>query len=236
MIVGQDNSILLQEAIDAYSNEDYPQTIDIYEQILSNEWDAFEVYFNLGNAYFKDDHIGHAILNYERAGRINPSDADLQHNLAMAQARTVDKIEILPVPEFVSGVKSFINSTSADRWGMLSIAAFFLMLLSVILFLFSYQRWIKQVLLGTGILSAMLMLVFLFFGWQQTRWLNSSKEAIIFQPSITVSSTPNSSGEELFVLHEGTKVRVLEHFQDWIRIRIGDGNSGWIPLESAEEI
>lgn len=232
----QDGNLLLQQAADAYSNGDYQTAIDQYEQVLAGGQDAFEVYYNLGNAYFKNNQIAPAILNYERAARINPADADLQHNLAMAKSRTVDKVDMLAVPEFVSGYKSFVNATPADRWGTLSILAFVLMLVAIGAFLYLSRRWMKQLALGTGGVLALLAIAFFFFGWQQTNWLNSRKEAIIFQPSITVTSTPDKTGEELFVLHEGTKVRIVERFRDWIRVRIGDGNTGWVPEKVAKEI
>ncbi len=232
----QDANALLQQAADAYSNGDYKAAITQYEQVLAKGQHAFEVYYNLGNAYFKNNQIAPAILNYERAALLDPADADLQHNLAMAKSRTVDKIDILAVPEFVTGYKSFVNALPADRWGTWSIIAFVLMLGAIAAFLYLTQRWMKQLALGSGVLLALLAIVFFFFGWQQSNWLNSRKEAIIFQPSITVTSTPDNAGEELFVLHEGTKVRIVERFRDWVRIRIGDGNTGWMPVEAAEEI
>ena len=232
----QEAHTLLQQAADAYANGDYQTAISQYEQIIVNGQHAFQVYYNLGNAYFKNNQIAPAILNYERAARINPADTDLQHNLAMAKSRTVDKVDMLAVPEFVTGYKSFVNATPADRWGAYSIAAFLLMLIAIATFLYFSKKWIKQVTLGSGILMALLAIIFFIFGWQQSTWLNSRKEAIIFQPSITVTSTPDSTGEELFVLHEGTKVRIVERFRNWVRIRIGDGNTGWVPEEAAKEI
>ena len=232
----QDANTLLQQAADAYSNNDYRSAIDQYEQVLASGQHAFEVYYNLGNAYFKDNQIAPAILNYERAALLNPADADLQHNLSMAKSRTVDKINILAVPEFVTGYKSFVNATPADRWGTWSVVAFVLMLIAIAKFLYFSKKWMKQVALVFALVLALLAVAFFFFGWQQSNWLNSRKEAIIFQPSITVTSTPDNSGEELFVLHEGTKVRVMERFRDWIRIRIGDGNTGWMPKAAAKEI
>lgn len=232
----QDSINLLQQAADAFANGDYPASISLYEQILTSGKDAFEVYYNLGNAYFKSDQIAPAILNYERAARFNPSDTDLLHNLKMAKARTVDKIDMLPVPELVSGYKTFVNATPADRWGMFSLLTFVFLLVAIAGFLFLNKKWLKQLALSSGLLLALLTLVFFFFGWQQSRWLESNKEAIVFQPSITVSSTPDQAGEELFVLHEGTKVRIVKRFKDWVRIRIGDGNMGWIKKEALEEI
>ncbi|MEO1260482.1 MAG: tetratricopeptide repeat protein [Bacteroidota bacterium] len=235
-ITAQDSASLLQQAADAYTNADYQTAIDHYELILASGQYAFEVYYNLGNAYFKQEELAAAILNYERAARINPADTDLQYNLALAQSRTIDNIDMLPVPDLVSGYQSFVNTTAADNWGAFSVLAFVLLLASILTFLYVKKRWLKQVLLGTSGLLLLLSLLFFFFGWQQSNWLDSRKEAIIFQPSITVTSTPDDAGEELFVLHAGTKVRIVERFRNWVRIQIGDGNTGWIEQPAIREI
>lgn len=232
----QNDMSMLTNAANAYSTQDYQMAIDLYEQILASGRDAFEIYYNLGNAYFKDNQIAPAILNYERAARIDPADPDLQYNLAIAQGQTVDKIEMIAIPEFVTGYKSMVNKLTADQWGVFSLISFLLLLASMMGFLFLNKRLTKQILLSAGGLFLLLTLLFFYFGWQQQRWLNDKKEAIIFQPTITVTSTPDRVGEELFVLHEGTKVKIVERFQDWVRIQIGDGNTGWVPKGAAEEI
>ena len=222
----QNGQALIQKAADAYGNADYQQAIDLYEQVLAGGEEAFELYYNLGNAYFKADQIAPAILNYERAARLDPADTDLNHNLAMARQRTTDKIETISVPEFVSVFKSYVNALSVDQWGIASILCFILLLAAAGAFLLSPLKWVKQLGLGSGLLLAALTTLFLLFAWQQKSWLDSRREAVIFQPSATVQSTPDNAGEELFVLHEGTKVRIVERFRDWVRIRIGDGENG----------
>ena len=234
--LGQDNTMLLQQAADAYSNKNFQAAIDAYEKILENGSEAFEVYYNLGNAYYKSDQIAPAILNYERAKLLRPADEDLSHNLAMAEARTVDRIEGIPVPELITGYKSFVNTVSADLWGFYSIICFILVLGAVAGFLFLTQRWIKQLLLGLGVLCLVLSLLFWFLGAQQQSWLNNQKEAIIFQASVTASSTPNENGEDLFVLHAGTKVKVVKRFRDWVQVQIANGNTGWMQANAIQQI
>lgn len=227
---------LIEKAAEAYSQEDYPAATKLYERILAGGSHSFEIYYNLGNAYFKQGEIAQAILNYERASRLNPADEDLQHNLAVAQARTVDKIDLLPAPDLITGYKSFVNIVTADQWGIFSIAAFILCLMAIASFLILPARWVRQASLVLAGLFLFSSLLFFFWGWQQQSWLNDRKEAIIFSPSVTISSSPDPSGAELFVLHEGTKVRIEERFRNWVRIRIGDGNNGWVPKEALEEI
>lgn len=233
---GQSNAERFQLATEAYANKDYEGAIDQLEHILATGEYAFEVYYNLGNAYFKSDQIAPAILNYERAAKINPTEADLQYNLAIAQSRTVDQIDMIPVPEFVSGYKSFVNNRSSDQWATLSLITFFLMLAALGTFLLINNRLFKQIALSAVAICALFTITTFFFAWQQQSWLNSNREGVVFTPSINVSSTPDNAGETLFVLHEGTKVKIIERFRDFIRIEIGDGKSGWIGKESVREI
>lgn len=235
MLMAQEEAQLTQAA-EAYSNSNFEEAIQLYEQVLANGWEAFEVYYNLGNAYYKTDQIAPAILNYERAARINPTDEDLQHNLNMARNRTVDRIEMLSVPQFVNGYKAFVNNLSSDSWGTISIFSFFLALAAILIFLLIPTKWIKQLTLGLLLLFIGLSTVSFLFGWQQKQWLNANNEGIIFQASIEVQSTPDENGQELFVLHQGTKVRIVENFKDFVRIRIGDGKTGWINKQAIQEI
>ena len=226
----------LDQAATAYESGNYAAAINIYQALVDQGQTAFELHYNLGNAYYKSQQIPEAILQYEKANKIDPANPDLQHNLALAQSKTVDRIEMIPVPELVSGYKSFVNQTPADRWGTFSLLAFFLGLGALLGFLLVTPRALKQVFFGIGIVLFVATLFFFFLGWQQQNWLKTQKEAIIFEPSITISSTPGTDGSELFVLHAGTKVRILERFKDWVRIRIGDGNTGWLPQHTIKEI
>lgn len=235
-LISAQNESLIAQAAEAYTSSNFEQAITAYEQVLADGWEGFEIYYNLGNAYYKTDQIAAAILNYERASRINPTDEDLIHNLNMARNRTVDKIDMLTVPQFVSGYKAFINNISSDSWGTISILTFFLALGTILAFLLVSAKWMKQLALSLLFIFVLASSFSFLFGWQQKKWLNANNEAIIFQPSIQVQSTPDDNGQELFVLHQGTKVQIVESFKNWARIRIGDGKTGWINKEAMEEI
>lgn len=236
ILFAQSSNTLWTQASDAYAQNDFQKSVELYEQILANGEEAFEVYYNLGNAYFKMDQIAAAILNYERAAKVNPSDVDLRYNLRLANDRTIDRIDMIAVPEFVSAYKSSINVVSADQWAFWSIVSFVLFLILIIVFLIVGQIWLKRLALVLGLAFLLGTFTFLLFAGQQQSWLNSSKEAIIFEPSLEVRSAPNRSSATLFVLHEGTKVRIEEKVENWLRIRIGDGNTGWVQEETIEAI
>ena len=224
------------EGDSAYMRTDFAAAIEIYEALLQNA-EAPEVYYNLGNSYYKSGDIARAILNYERALLLAPGNADIRANLEVARAKTIDKVT--PVPEifFVAWTKSLINCLSVDAWAKYGIAFFLLLLVSAALFFFSKQtRWKK-----VGFICGLVCLVFTVlcnvFAAEQKSALTQRNKAIIVAPSITVRSTPSESGTSLFVLHEGCKVEIKDNtMREWKEITLEDGKVGWVPASDIEVI
>ena len=209
----------------------------IYEQLIRENGESAQVYFNLGNAYYRQDKMARAILNYERAALFDPGDSDIRFNLDMARSKTVDKI----VPEselfFVTTFRSLVLSMSVGSWAWLAIAAFVLMLIAVGVYLFVPEMWAQK----TGFVSALLLLIVCVFAnvaaYQQLRQIEQRTGAIIMAPSVVVKSTPSDSGTDLFILHEGTRVRVVDDsMRDWCEIRMADGKEGWMQKSKMEVI
>lgn len=224
------------EGDSAYIRNDYASAIQIYEALLK-KGEAAEVYYNLGNSYYKADDIAKAILNYERALLLQPGNADVRANLDIARSKTIDKV--VPVPEifFVAWTKSLINSLSVNAWAKLGIASFILLLISLSLFFFSKQIIWKK----SGFIAGMIFLFFVvlsnLFASQQKNELLNRNNAIILSPSVTVRSTPSESGTSLFVLHEGHKVEIKDNsMREWKEIRLEDGKVGWVPTSTIEVI
>ena len=227
---------VLKEAATAYTQEDYAKAIELYEGILKNSGSSAEIYYNLGNAYFKAGKIAPAILNYERALLNNPADKDTRFNLEIANLRKVDKIE--PVDEFflTKWFRSVQNLLSVDTWASLGITCFLLLIGCLILYFFS--KWMKLRKMGfyLGILMLLIVVFSNIFAWNQKKALDTRQGAIIFAPTVTVKSSPDTSGTDLFVLHEGTKVFIKSSLGDWYEIEIEDGNVGWIRQKDLERI
>ena len=224
------------EGDSAYMRNDYASAIQIYENLLK-QGEAAEVYYNLGNSYYKSDDIARAILNYERALLLQPGNADIRANLEIARSKTVDKV--LPVPEvfFVSWGKSLINMLSMDAWAKLGIVSFVLLLVSCSLFFFSKQVVVKKAGFIAGIAFLLLVLLSNVFAAQQKSMLTQRNEAIVLAPSVTVRSTPSESGVSLFILHEGRKVEIKDNtMREWKEIRLEDGKVGWVPAAAIEGI
>lgn len=232
----QHNNVTKAEGDSAYMRHDYASAIQIYENLLKNG-EAADVYYNLGNSYYKAEDIARAILNYERALLLQPGNADIRANLEIARSKTIDKV--VPVPEifFVSWVKSLINCMSIDAWAKLGVVFFILLLVSLYLFFFFKQIIWKK----TGFIASLVLLVFVIlsnvFASQQKSELADRNDAIVLSPSVTVRSTPSDSGTSLFILHEGHKVEIKDNsMREWKEIRLEDGKVGWVPAFAIEVI
>lgn len=220
----------------AYAKSDYASAIQIYEDLL-NQGEAADIYYNLGNSYYKVENIAKAILNYERALLLKPGDGDIRFNLDLVRSKTVDKIEPAPEVFFITWIKSLINSMGVDAWARLGITFFILLIITLSIFIFGKKTFIKKI----GFISSIVLFVFVvftnIFASQQKDSLIDRTNAIIVNPSVTVKSTPNESGTDLFILHEGRKVKVTDNsMKEWKEIRLEDGNVGWVPANVIEII
>ncbi|OCW92686.1 hypothetical protein A9168_14675 [Macellibacteroides sp. HH-ZS] len=225
-LFAQDSTV--KEAEVAFSKGQFDKAIELYDAILQTKGESAEIYYNLGNAYYRVDKIASAILNYERALLLDPGDSDIRFNLQMAKLKTVDKIE--PVGELflVRWFQSIQNMGSADSWAKLGISTFLLFICS--LFLYFFSRWIRLKKIAfylSVVLLVMVILANIFASNQQSK-LNNRNDAIIFVPTVTIKSSPDSSGTDLFILHEGTKVSVKSKLGEWSEIELENGNVGWM--------
>lgn len=226
----------LKEAEVAYTKEDYSKAIEIYEGMLKSNGESAAVYYNLGNAYYKAGKIAPAILNYERCLLLDPGDSDARFNLQMARQKTVDKIE--PVGDFflLEWFDALENMGSADSWAKMGIACFLLFIGCLLLFFFS--RWLRLKKIGfyVGILFLLMVIFANIFAAHQKNEVMDRMHAIVFAPTVTVKSSPDVSGTDLFVLHEGTNVTVKSTLGEWSEIALEDGNVGWMPSKDIEKI
>jgi tetratricopeptide (TPR) repeat protein len=229
-------SDLLQKANELYTKEQFKQSIDVYNQILMTNMESPEVYFNLGNAYYKTGQYTQAILNYERAKLLAPDDEDINFNLQVANQKVVDSIQELPGIFVVRWWNSLVNSQTTDGWAILSILSFVIFLTMLGFYFFAKTSEVKRITFWSGCF----LIVFTIFSWssaakQKSRLVNHS-EAIVMQPTVTVKSSPSETGTNLFVVHEGLKVKITDKLGDWVEIKLADGNKGWLLLESIERI
>jgi tetratricopeptide (TPR) repeat protein len=226
----------LKEAEDAYIQENYTKSIEKYKEVLITYGESAEIYYNLGNAYYKANKIAPAILYYERALLIDPGDTDIRFNLEMARQNTTDKIE--PLGDFFLSkwFDSIQNKGAADSWAKLGIICFLVFIGCLLLFFFSRWRRMRKVGFYMGLLFLTLVVFTNIFARNQKRELINHTHAIVFSPTVTVKSSPNQSGTDLFILHEGAKVFIRSSLGEWNEIELEDGNVGWMPSKDIELI
>ncbi|UZR92828.1 tetratricopeptide repeat protein [Chondrinema litorale] len=227
----------IKEAETYYAEGKYQQAVQVYENLLkSTGKESFGVYFNLGNAYFKSNDIPAAILNYERARKIKPQDEDLLFNLEIANQQVVDQFDAVPELGIDQWYRSFLFGLSSNTWAFLSAVFFSLMLFFFGLFLYKSEVNIKRSSLLGGVLLLIFSALTFMFASQQKEYIVDNIEAVVFAPNVTATSAPNQKSTSLFVLHEGTKVQVIEEKENWVRIKISDGNIGWLEANKVEMI
>lgn len=227
---------LLEKANQHYTAGEYEEAIKTYLEILNGNVESAELYYNLGNAYFKTNQFTQSIINYERAALLAPNDEDIQFNLELANQHVVDAIEPLPQVFFVRWFHNIVNKLSADGWAKLSVVAFVIALFLAGIFFFSQITAIKRISFWAGILIVAISIFSFNFAARQKKRMTEHNFAIITQPSVTVKSSPSESGTDLFLIHEGLKVKIKDSLGSWIEIRLADGNQGWLPASSLEKI
>lgn len=225
-----------QSADSAYMAGDYKCAVHIYESLLKKGISA-EIYYNLGNSYYKAGNVAKAILNYERAIQLQPGDRDIRTNLDIARSKTIDKVDYVPDLFFVVWVKSLINTLSVDSWAFLSIVLFILFLVTCSFFLFNRNIRIKKIAFTFIFIFIAGVLCSNLFAHYLKSHLIERNEAIILEPSVIVRSTPSDEGTTLFVLHAGRKVFIRDHsMKKWTEIQLEDGKVGWVQASSIEVI
>ena len=224
------------EADSSYVNENYQQAIQQYEQLLKVGPSA-ELYYNLGNSYYRMENITRAVLNYERALLLSPGDADIRFNLQLARSKTVDKI--VPQSEFflTTWYRSVVNMMSVDEWACVAICCLLITVILLLVYLFSSQIWLRKIGFFGGLLLLLGFILGNVFAWHQKQMIDNRDGAIIMGSAVTIKSTPAQNGTDLFILHEGTKVTIMDSSMDgWCEVLVPDGKQGWVETSQIEVI
>lgn len=220
---------LFDAATKAYNEGDYQAAAEKYEAILDKGLHSAEVYFNLGNAYYKMNKVGPSIYNYEKALLLAPEDPEIKNNLVFARNMTLDNFTTLEEPVVSRMLRGIPAYYSADRWAVISLILIALFVASFIAFRFLLTPFSKRMAFIASMLFLLLGLSSIFLAYQQQKSYNEDQPAIIMAESVPVKSEPNARGQVAFELHEGTKVEVTEVLDNWSKIRVSNGNTGWIP-------
>lgn len=225
-----------KSAQESYTQGRFEDALKTYNEIEKSGYVSWQLFYNLGNTYFKLKDNARAILYYERALKLNPAGEDIKSNLELVREFSIDKIDA--VPEFIiyTWIKSLNYSFSSDTWSMMSIIFLLFIVLLILYYRYGHRRGFRKLAFLSSIFFALLLLFAISFAWSQKHSFNQRDAAIVINPVVSVKSTPDMSGKDLFILHEGAKVLIKEEVGQWRRIEIADGRQGWLSSLDAEII
>lgn len=230
-LLAQDMYKMVEQGNEYFMNGEYEQAIKEYQAVIDSGYESSELYYNLGNAYYKSHKITMALVNYEKASILNPRDEEILHNLEMTRQLVVDDIDNLP--EFLPKIwyRRFISLLKSDQWAYISLVAFPVSLLLFLVYLFVRRIRIRKLSFWLAVLLMIISLSTFVFSYHQKKMVYNHSYAIILSPSVTIKSSPDDSGTELFQLHEGSKVEIIDQLGEWKEIKLSDGNVGWLRME-----
>ena len=235
-LFGQEEMLQFEQANKLYRDGEYEKAAALYEQVVNNGYEHASLYYNLGNAYFKLKNIPAAILNYERAKRLAPHDEDISYNLRLANIRVIDKIEPIPQLFFIDWWHSLMGAFSSSVWGVIAIIMLWCTAGAGIVVRIVKSAFIQRLCFGLSLVCLLLSAGGFAGAAQQYQHEHNDRTAIIFSQSVSIKSSPDAQSTDLFVLHEGVKVDLLDAVSEWRKIRLADGKIGWLAAADLQVI
>ena len=230
----------LNEAEAAYINNNFAESIRLYEAQVSEHrsinQESAQIYYNLGNAYFRDNQIAKAIVNYERALLLEPGDSDIRHNLRFAKTRIEDKIDSADNLFINKWIRSIQNLYSGNTWAIMGIVLFILLIVAIGVYMISIRLLLRKISFYSGIVLLSLVIITNVFAFRQKNKIVNRSTAIVMAASVSIYTSPDAHSQELFRLHEGAKVKIKREEGRWIEIMIANGSVGWLQKMNVEVI
>jgi tetratricopeptide (TPR) repeat protein len=228
--------VYLQQANDAYQENHFEEAIVLYSKVVELQFQSAVLYYNLGNAYYKKGDNALALLWLERAKKLAPNHEDIIHNINFIQQKLIDKIEVLPELFIVKWWNACSKLLTGNQWATLGIISCSIFALCFLLILLIRISWIRSISIFAVILALFFTIFSIIFAKKETTRYIQCPEGIIMQHVINVKSTPNEKSSDLFVIHAGLKVGITDQLNEWVEIRLSNGEKGWILAEQMEEI
>lgn len=227
-VVSFANTALQLKAEKAYADKNYKDAITCYEDLLTQGFSSYKLYYNLGNAYYKNNQLGKAIYNYELANKLQPNNEDVKTNLRIANEKTVDDIQSKE-NFFLGALKSgLVNFFTTTNWAWLSIASLIVCLVLAFLFFVTNNMILKRLGFFISLISLIVFISSMALGYTSLHNKQQTKFAVIIVRESKIHEEPNTTSSSKFSLHEGTKIKVLETNTEWTNIKLENGNEGWI--------
>jgi tetratricopeptide (TPR) repeat protein len=230
------NTALFEKANENYKEGKYQDAIELYQQIEAKDTISSTLYFNIANSYYKLNNVANTIYYYEKALKIDPLNTDAANNLEFARRMTIDNIEVLPKTFLQRIEQNYVQKLTYNEWATLAVVLSFLAAVLFLLFYFSSISSKKRSYFLTSILSFFLLAITIFISYNQYQKVSNTKAAIIFAAKVAVNNAPTLNSDEIFVLHEGTKINILDTIDNWKKIKLADGKIGWVIADALKEL
>ncbi|MEI6090391.1 MAG: tetratricopeptide repeat protein [bacterium] len=226
----------LTSANKCYLQKDYDKAADLYSALLKNNYQTADIYFNLGNTYYKKQDWSSAILYYEKAKRLRPTDSDIEMNLKMANLQIIDKIDQVPQVFYARWYDAVSAKLNSGTWAWLSVIFIWLALICFVGFLFYKTPRAKQINFGLGVLSLFFTMFSIIIAVDVNKEEHTHNKGIIFDFSVYVKSSPESDSKNLFIIHNGSKVKIEDRVNNWYKIKLLNGHEGWVETKVLKRI
>ena len=233
---GQSPDDLMTEGNKFYQSGQYENALEVYHKVLSQGYESSALYYNLGNAYFKTNKLGYAVLYYEKGLILSPGDEDILYNLRIANARTVDKITEVPKLFIVQWWELLITTFSIQGWSLITIIVYLIFIISIGMYLLSKRMKIQRWAFMSGSTSLSVLIIAVVILISRFNHDASTNYGVLLDSTYTVKIAPDIKSNDAFVIHEGLKFVVEDHLNDWSKIRLLDGKVGWIQDKTFNEI
>lgn len=225
----QSSDEMIKQAANAYKNEEYEKAVRIYKQILDKNIESPELYYNLGNSYYRLGKLGYAVLYFEKALKLDPDDEDTKYNLMISQARTIDKIQPLPQLWIWEWWDSVAASFSIYGWSAVVILFYILFLAAIGFYLITGNFRLRKISFYAGVLLIPVLILVSLMMISKINKETSVDYGVLTESIYTVKVTPGETANDAFVLHEGVKFSLGKSLDNWTEIKLADGKVGWIP-------
>ncbi|MBU2062118.1 MAG: tetratricopeptide repeat protein [Bacteroidetes bacterium] len=219
-----------------YKNGKYEEAVNAYNAVLKSKKQSAELYYNLGNCYYKLNKVAPAIYNYEKALVLKPNDANTKNNLRFAQKRTVDEIKVIPKVGFAKILRDFTASYNYNIWGYISVGFSGLFLIAFLGYYFSKNSAVKRVFFFGMFVMVVLMVISILAAIFEMDQFKNERPAIVFAEAVDIKKEPQSASKTIIALHEGAKVYVQETVNNWKKVQLTDGTEGWIEKTAIVEV
>ncbi len=226
----------LEQANKLYQNEEYQKALEVYQEVFRSGYESAELYYNIGNCYYRKGEIGNAILFYEKALKLNPDDEDINYNLSIAKAHTVDKINEVPKMFLVEWWENLLSWFTLNQWSIITAIGYLITIIGFALYFLANTFSARKLgfYLGVAFLSFSILLGITLAS--KYNYENSVEYGILLEKSITAKQSPDENSTDAFLIHEGVKFSIEDEFENWVKIRLADGKVGWLPSNTFGKI